>query len=152
MQTKTNWFKTALAQEQSTPQGFTNPSTRGGQSEMSYSSNPGQTETNSPVEPKPTPTPAQKAEQGKQQRVETDRLRQVSVPEVANRVLPSLNAALHNLVNEVLSINLPEPAARGLAIEIMAAFVAASKNGPVSEMTSVIVKSPRINRVLDTVS
>lgn len=81
-------------------------------------------------------------------------MKQVAVPDAANKALPALNESLHYLTTELAArddMRLTEPAARGLAIEIMAAWLAESRKGTVSDLASIVVKSPRINAVLDTV-
>jgi len=92
-----NWFKIAQTNEQTAVHqqavnaigGYNN----------SLSQQPGQNQ----IAPAPTKTPTQNVQQGKEQQAELDSIRQVALPDIANKALPTLNESLHFLTNEIVS-------------------------------------------------
>ncbi len=145
-----NWLKIALAAEQQANNGQPNQPTQPTQ--------PGQpnqlAEGEAPISPAPTPTTEQNVAAGKQQRQEFSKVREISVPDAARAALPTLNQSLYYLTNELMSredLQLPTPAARALAIEIMAEWLAASRKGVVSDLASIVMSSPRISAVLGNI-
>jgi hypothetical protein len=93
--------------------------------------------------------PPQKSDQNNQ--IETARIRQEAIADIARSSLPSLNESLHFLSTEIMSrddVRLPKEYANLIAVEIMAAWLAASRNGTVSDLASVVMKSARINNIL----
>ena len=155
MRSGTNWFRVALAAEQAAEQASAAAQqASNAQAAMGVGGTQPQTEGQPALEPTPTATPTQKVQQGKAQQAEIGAIQQVAVPDAANRALPALNESLHYLTRELLSrddMRLSQDAARALAIEIMAAWLGASRQGTVSNLASIVVKSTRINAVLNTV-
>jgi hypothetical protein len=147
---KNNWFKTALATEP------LSDSTQQATNAVSGIS-PLATQPPNPSEPtsdpQKTPTPTEKVQQGKAQQEEMGQIHNIVLPEIANKVLPTLNSSLYYLTNEIMSrddLNLPQTNARGLAIEIMAAWLAASRQSEVSNLAGIVTKSVRINTIVNT--
>ena len=111
-------------------------------------------EGEAPVEPQPTPTTAQRVQTTRAQQAEVGAMAEVSVPDAARRALPALNQALHLLTSELASMDdmrLPEDAARALAIEIMAEWLAASRKGTVSDLASVVARSQRVQGIVSSI-
>lgn len=149
MQNENNWFRIATAAEQ--------PAEGDQQAENAISgfSQPGikPASEESSVSPKPTPTPVQKSEQGKQQQSQNAYIHQVALPDIANKALPTLNESLYNLTSSITAredLNLTQDQSRLLAIEIIAAWLASSRQNMVSEMSSIVAGSARINSVVDS--
>ena len=142
-----NWLKTAVEAEQA-QQGQQAP--QAAQTDGQQHGNAPTPSTNKPaMNPQPTQTPAQKAQAGKQQMAQMDAIRNVVLPDAARRALPALNQSLYFLMNELVSrddLHLNESAARTLAIEIMSVWLEASRNGGVSDLGSIVAKSPAIGQ------
>lgn len=110
-------------------------------------------EPQSLIQPEPTPTTQENVAKNKAQASQMDNIQSAVVPDVARVALPSLNQSLHFLTTELLSredLRLQDTSARQLAIEIMLAWLSASRSGGVSDLASIVVKSPRINNLLST--
>lgn len=143
-----NWFKIAQTNEQTAVHQQAVNAIGGDNNTLSQQSGQNQ------IAPAQTKTPTQNIQQGREQQAELDKIRQVTLPDIANKVLPTLNGALHFLTSEILSrddVAMPPEAAKQLAIEIMAAWLAESRRNPVSNLPLIIVKSDRVNRVIDTI-
>ena len=141
-----NWLKTAIDGEQATQD---NQATQQGaaQQNAAQQGDTQQKATQPSQNPAPTPTAQQKAQSGNKQRAQLDAIRDVVIPDVARRSLPALNQSLYFLVNELRSrddLKLSEDAARKLAIAIMEAWLGASRSGTVSDLGSVLAKSPTV--------
>jgi len=145
-----NWFKIAQATE---------PSSDGTQQATNAVSGisplgaqpPNSTEQT--INPKPTPTPEQKVQNNKNQQEERGQIHNIVLPEIANKILPVLNSSLYNLSNEIISrdeLNLTQANARNLAIEIMAAWLGASRQSEVSNLANVVISSTRINTIINS--
>ena len=145
MSTKNNWLVIAMQQEQTAPQ----------QAQPGQPGQPdgeqGLQEGEAPVSPEPTPTTEQNVNKGKQQRAEMDRTMHISIPDAARRALPALNQSLYFLTNELMSrddMKLSDQAARSLAVEIMAEWLAASRKGTVSDLATIVTRSQRVQSIV----
>ena len=142
------WLKTAL-DAAAAPTG----GTPGGQQTVQPTVPTGQEDSQqaqqdvSPIKPAPTPTTGQNAAKSNQQQAQTEHALQVSIPTVAQEQLGTLNQNLGSITDSLMrshDMHLSETAARRLAVEIVAEWVAASRNGNVSQLANIIANSKRM--------
>lgn len=150
-----NWLKIAVAAEQGdeNSQQSSNTSLKGAPPVPQETGLSDKVESAS--KPPLTPTTTQKSQQDKNARTENRINPKTSVMDAANKALPTLNQSLYTLTNELMSrddIRLSENTARGLAIEIMAAWLAASRKSTVSNLAVFVGQSSRIESVLASIS
>jgi len=152
---KNSWLKTAIAaeQEQVNPQ------------EVSVDQDPMGSQPN---EQQAVPNAQRATQQGTQQTGKQDKGQtkppqqeqankpnasdiMSSVQVAAQAALPNLNQALNAVTQTILStegIGATEDAARKLAIEMAAAWLIAADSGQVSDLGSIVAKSPRISTLI----
>lgn len=147
-----NWFKTALASE---PISDSTQQATNAVSGVSPLGNqpPNPANTSKPAgNAKPTQNQTEQEQQSKNQQTKREQTHRIALPEIANKVLPMLNSSLYSLTNEIMlrdDLNLPRESARGLAIEIMAAWLAASRQTDVSNLEQVVTNSMRISTLVN---
>jgi len=142
-----NWLKIATAAEQAIQDN--QAATQPGDQQPGVPQPGGQPKQ--AIEPKPTQTPQQKSYEGKQQRAQLDAIRDVVLPDVARIALPAMNQSLHFLMNELMSrddLRLTEDTGRKLAIDIMAAWLGASKMGAVSDLGTILTRSKAVETTI----